>query len=46
MFKALKLILILWDLQHQKDLYNLENNLKFYGYDKIRLSVLIELLKL
>jgi len=46
MFEALKLVFILWDLQHQKDLYNVDNNLKFYRYDKIRLSVLIELLKL
>jgi len=46
MFEALKLVLILWDLQHQKDLYNVDNNLKFYRYDKIHLSVLLELLKL
>jgi hypothetical protein len=46
MFEALKPVLILWGLQHQEDLYNVDNNLKFYRYDKIRLSVLIELRKL
>ena len=43
MFEALKLVMILWGLQHQEDLHNVDNNFRFYRYNKIRLTVITEL---